>query len=457
MTIPQHRNPVGVSSTPDSMPQNNKGKAKSGRKPHANEENKGKRSSAYDGNFEQHLIDNNVFPASRAKRALNHADWNEVLIRPRASPSRSSDESYLSFVRAAEGAHDEDEVMSKAFPKIVGNSRHASGQNVPFGHLEQITKKIVIPQPDWYQGETPGEGNRTLRERLDKAIIPSTRKERAFLPTYFAEAKGPDGSFTVARRQACHDGALGARAMHSLQSLGGTGAYDGNAYAASAIYHGEGDLKLYIHHMTQPRGPGSLPHTHMTPLMAVNLMNSPESFREGRTAFRNVGDKANEYRVQFISDANRRNDIFSPPPPTTVPEWTRKPHSCQTHIVESIESDPSESRDGDSGNYRESSRAPTDGNPLRPKSVIATPKRLAKKCPSSKPTLRRRKPNESSRSDASNSSEEESSKVPRKRKLRRPKVVTISPEQLTTSKRSAPRLGCSQDRWKKTDLQMYLR
>ena len=40
--------------------------------------------------------------------------------------------------------------------------------------------------------------------------------------------------------------------MHSLQSLGGVEDYDGNAYAASAIYHGEGDLKLFTHHMTQP-------------------------------------------------------------------------------------------------------------------------------------------------------------------------------------------------------------
>ncbi len=122
-----------------------------------------------------------------------------MLIRPRASPSRSSDASYKSFVNAVDGAKDEFEVMNKAFPKIAGKSRYASGQNVSFRHLKQLTKKVVIPQPDWYQGEFPGEGNRTLRERLDKAIVPSTRKDRAFLPTYFAEAKGPDGSYAVAR------------------------------------------------------------------------------------------------------------------------------------------------------------------------------------------------------------------------------------------------------------------
>ncbi len=245
------------------MPRTSKDKAKAERKTHSNGEEITKRSSAYDGNFEQHLIDNGVFPANRSQRAANHEEWVEVLIRPRASPSRSSDRSFKSFKRGVEDADNEDEVMSKVFPKIVSNSRHASGQNVSFGNLEQLSKRIVVPQPDWYQGEIPGQGNRTLRERLDKAIVPSTRKDRPFLPTYFAEAKGPDGSYAVARRQACYDGALGARVMHSLQSLGGAEDYDGNAYAASAIYHGEGDLKLFTHHMTQPRGPGTLPHTYM--------------------------------------------------------------------------------------------------------------------------------------------------------------------------------------------------
>lgn len=415
------------------MPRNCKGKAKPGPKSPSKAGEKEKRSSAYDGNYEQHLIDNNVFPTDRGHRAVNHQDWEEVLIQPRASPSRSSDRSYKSFREAATDARDEVEVMSNAFPKLVGKSKYASGLNVPFGNLDYITEKIVVPQPDWYQGESAGEGNRTLRGLLDKAIVPSKRKERPFLPTYFAEAKGPDGSFIVAKRQACLDGALGSRVVHSLQSLGGTGAYDGKAYAASAIYHGEGDLKLYTHHMTQPRGPGTLPHTHMTRIKAGNLTDSPQSFREVRTAFRNVGDKTHEYRVQFINEANRRNGIVSPPPPTSISTSTRRPLSCQAPVEESSDSDShnSSEEDSDDGNDQVSSRLRSKGKLLKPKIVSAAPKRVARRDPSPAPRTRRRKVPVSSDSDPTSSSEEESSGAPRRRHLPKPKIVTIAPGKAT--------------------------
>ena len=409
------------------MPRNSKGKPKSGQRVPIVEKTE-KRTSAYDGNFEQHLIDNNVFPSDRTARAANHADWNDVLQQPRASPSRSSDKSYKSFVRAVQQAKDESEIMSNVFPKIVGKSKHASGQNVPFGHLDRITGKIVIPQPDWYQGEFPREGNRTLRERLDTAIVPSNRNARPFLPTYFAEAKGPDDSFAVARRQACHDGAVGARAMHSLQSLGATESYDGNAYVASAIYFGEGDLKLYTHHMTQPRGPGTFPHTLMTLLKSYNTMDDPQSFRAARTGFRNVSDKANDYRVQFIDDANRRNRIISPPPPTTGSGLAGKPLSCQapTNGSDSDISVDEESSDGDS--FRESSRAHHKDKGLEPNVIVVKPKSLPKQSSPSGPKLRRRRPIESSDTDSGSSPEEESSNLHRRKPLRKPRVVTISPK-----------------------------
>lgn len=406
---------------------------------HSNGEKKTKRSSAYDGNFVQHLVNNNIFPDehSRSLRAANHQEWNEVLIQPRASPSRSSDKSFHSFKGAVRGLQNEDEVMSKALPRLVGKPRHASGQNVSFKNLKQISKEIVIPQPDWYEGELPGEGNRTLRKRLNKAIIPSTRKEMPFLPNFFAEAKGPDGSLNVAVRQACHDGAVGARAMHSLRSLGGTEAYDGNAYAASAIYHGRGGLELFTHHMTQPRGSGTLPHTHMERIFANNMTHSPRDFREGRNAFRNVADKTNEYRVRFIDDANRRNGIVSPPPPKIASRSTRKPLSCQAPVVESSDSDPgssSEEEDSDDDNYRGSSRA-------RPRGKLLKPKRLARKNPSPGPMTRRRKAIVSSDADPSSSSEEESSKAPRRRQLPKSKIVTVAPKSATRRGSSPLRRG----------------
>ncbi len=210
--------------------------------------------------------------------------------------------------------------------------------------------------------------------------------------------------------------------MHSLQSLGGTESYDGRAYVASAIYHGEGDVKLYTHHLTQPRGPGTLSHTHMTPLKSSNLMDSPRSFREGRTAFRNVSDKAHEYRVQSIHDANCRNGIVSPPPPTSVPRSTRRPLSRQAPIVESSDSDvdsdtslSSESEATGDDDHSERSGARSQHKMLKPKVMAATPKRPASRSPSQRPRPRRRQFDELSDSDPDSSP------------ARNPKVVTISP------------------------------
>jgi hypothetical protein len=59
-----------------------------------------------------------------------------------------------------------------------------------------------------------------VRDALSRHIIPLTQDDLPIVPNFFLEVKGPDGSVAVARRQACYDGALGARGMHELQAYG---------------------------------------------------------------------------------------------------------------------------------------------------------------------------------------------------------------------------------------------
>lgn len=202
-----------------------------------------RRASAYTPNFAQKLVDNHVSLVKRDHRAANHQEWNEVLVRPRPSlsPSRMSDGHFDRFAKAIDEAHNEDEVMSHVIPKIVGHPRYPSRQNVPLGNLDPLAKNIVVPQPDYYEGSLPGPGNRQLRQRLDKSIVPSSQRDYPFLPNFFVEAKGPRGSFTVAQLQACHDGALGALATHRVENLGRREeAFDNKARTASVVYHGGG-------------------------------------------------------------------------------------------------------------------------------------------------------------------------------------------------------------------------
>ena len=60
------------------------------------------------------------------------------------------------------------------------------------------------------------------------------------------------GGIDVAERKACHEGALGARAMHQLQLYEqGEPLYDVGAYRLSTIYHaGNGALQVYTTHPT---------------------------------------------------------------------------------------------------------------------------------------------------------------------------------------------------------------
>lgn len=294
------------------------GRKSSGRKT-SNDTETTRRSSAYTPEFAQKLVDSGISRTNRGPRAANHQEWNEVLTRPRPSlsPSRMSDGHYDRFVNALNKVENEDEVMSHVFPPIAGDSKYPSCQNVLLGNLDPLAPDIVTPQPDYYQGHAPEPGNRQLRQRLWKSIVPSSHEHYPFLPNFFAEAKGRDGSFHKAQLQACHDGALGARAMHRVQNLGRREEiFDNKARTASVTYHGGGYLDVYNHHLSQPRGCGTPSQTHMTQLRPFALRDTPGSFRQGVGAFRNASDYAHQHREELIEDAHRRNGIVSPEPPT---------------------------------------------------------------------------------------------------------------------------------------------
>jgi hypothetical protein len=112
----------------------------------------------------------------------------------------------------------------------------------------------------------------------------------------------------VAVRQASYDGALGARAIYSLQLYGQNElAYENNAFTVTAIYH-DGTLKMYTSHLAQPNGPGSRPEYYMTQINTWGMTGNEKTFRQGATAFRNARDWAKEQRDEAIRRANERAD-----------------------------------------------------------------------------------------------------------------------------------------------------
>ena len=278
---------------------------------------KTKKTSRYDSNFEQNLIDNKIYPSHYdfpndrvPPKPKNWNDINERLKEPRSSlsPSRFSDEAFDKFVRNNSRALNEDALMSDVFPAVQGTTRIPSAKNLIFGNLEPLTHGYLVKaKPDFYDGTRPEQIKLRIRKELQSYITPATQGQAPALPNFFTEAKGPDRSAAVAKRQACFDGALGARGIHRLRSFGADPAlvYDENAYTITSTYI-DGTLKLYTTHPTRASNMKDSPEYHMTQLRSFAMTDTAERFREGASAFRNARDWAKTQRDELIAVANGR-------------------------------------------------------------------------------------------------------------------------------------------------------
>ncbi|KAG5751275.1 hypothetical protein H9Q70_006075 [Fusarium xylarioides] len=241
---------------------------------------KSKRSSAYDANFEQHLINNNIYPplyrfpdGCRTPKPANWEEIRRVLRAPRASlsPSRIPESAFEDF-QVKNTTKSEGTVMRSVVPILAGDADILNEGHLPFVNLDSITKNTTVnPVPDFFDGAEPAAVDRQVREDLDRIIVPTGRASVPLAPNFFLEAKSPAGSLEVAERQAVLDGAHGALMMHALKNyLGKEDAYDGNAHAFTATLLG-GFLKLYAHHFTAPTAHGQRPHYHTTQIKAYAL------------------------------------------------------------------------------------------------------------------------------------------------------------------------------------------
>ncbi|PVH73306.1 hypothetical protein DL98DRAFT_576354 [Cadophora sp. DSE1049] len=192
------------------------------------------KTSAYDRNFEQHLIDHNIYPNNRDAKPDNWAEINRRISQPRASlsPSRFSDSAFEKFQKINESALTE------------------TKQCLLFNNFKPVTDGgLVDAKPDFYDGTELEKIYPEIRDSLGTMIIPSSLQHARSLPNFFTEAKGPDGSAAVAKRQACYDGALGARAMTSIRQFRQPLLRNHNAVTITSTFH-DSTLKLYTTHIT---------------------------------------------------------------------------------------------------------------------------------------------------------------------------------------------------------------
>jgi hypothetical protein len=283
---------------------------------------KSKRSTPYDANYQQKLIDGGVFPygyrSPDGNRPPMPSNWNETVHRlqqrrPSLSPSVFPEELYQKFIEADADAFNEDAIKEIVLPAMLEaiNAPMGAEKNILFTNIDSITGDIPYAKPDYYYGSRPKQIHPYLRDKLSKHIIPSNHTHLPALPNFFLEVKGPDGSAAVARRQACHNGAIGARAIQSIRSFGQSEPvfYDNSISSISTTYH-EGTLKVYVHSIAQPKGPGTMPEYYMCQLGSFAMTNSVDTFREGATAFKNALAMTEEYRKDAITQGNRNARRF---------------------------------------------------------------------------------------------------------------------------------------------------
>jgi hypothetical protein len=288
-----------------------------------------KSTGVYDRNFQQHLIDHAVYPhgyrhsdGGVPAKPENFKEIHRILAlpRPSLSPSRFTDGDYEQFVQADADASKEKQVSELVIPTVEGKIKDAKSRSggIPLTNFDPLTDgTLKASNPDVYYGARPEQLSRKVRDELGGQIIPSTQHDLPMVPNFFLAAKGPDGSLAVAGRQACYDGALGARGIHILRSYRQEEqTYDNNAHAITSIYHG-GTLKMYTSHVAPPSTAGDRPEYHMHQLKGWYMTGDPDTFRQGARAYRNARDWAEQQRDEAIMRANEKaNSIEAEAPPS---------------------------------------------------------------------------------------------------------------------------------------------
>jgi hypothetical protein len=133
--------------------------------------------------------------------------------------SKFTNKEYKRFVQADADALKERQVLELVTPIIEGQVADTKCrlEGIPFTNLNPLTDGTLKPgNPDVYYGARLEQLSRKVRNKLSGQIIPSTQHNLPIALNSFLVVKGLDRLAAVAKQQACYNGTLGARGIHSL-------------------------------------------------------------------------------------------------------------------------------------------------------------------------------------------------------------------------------------------------
>ncbi|KAF3760050.1 hypothetical protein M406DRAFT_240277, partial [Cryphonectria parasitica EP155] len=273
----------------------------------------------YDHFFEDHIIEHSIYPAkfeyadgSFPPQPDNILDMRRMLYQPRddlpACPRPQA--AFENFWRKTMSSLSEAQVAEFIMPFVEGPVIDTRGGGRYLTNLNPLTDGSIEPaQPDLYVGAPRLSLDDRVRVKLDGFIVPTKQAENPIVPNFFTQIKGHGGSETVAARQACYHGTLAARGYHRLQ----TWVADEDeetilnkiAYVISCTYH-LGMLRIYTCHPIAPTEDDAGIGYTTTLVRSFVLTDTPWSFEQGVTAYRNARDWARRRRDEIITLANAK-------------------------------------------------------------------------------------------------------------------------------------------------------
>ncbi|KAF2877713.1 hypothetical protein BDV95DRAFT_535455 [Massariosphaeria phaeospora] len=281
-------------------------------------------SSPYNQNFVQFFIGAFIYlPAyrypdgSRPVPARDRAYVVQRLTSHRPSTPQWTTETYEAFSDLVEQASAEtlkmtvpSELEGTGIAKANGGRRHGG---MHFNNCARFERNgITLPTaavPDLYWGVAPETIPRPIIDELFHYIIPGNQQHFPAAPNFCMEVKGDNGTGEVVKRQALHDGAIGLRAIHELESYGLNGpAAIGDVKALCATFVND-TLNIYAYHYNPPK-PGTRetrPSIAMNSLGTWPMLGNPNWARQGIVAFRNALEYAREIREAALAGAISRH------------------------------------------------------------------------------------------------------------------------------------------------------
>lgn len=266
---------------------------------------------AYDGAWEQHLIDFHFYPPhnhlTQTPANLDNIKARLSRRRPSLDQPRFSDDDYSEFKKNNADVKSKIAAQTLVFSTLVGKLDIPHEQGMTFSNLEPLTDDTIpMPRPEFYDGLHPSRIECGLREELAGLIMPSKNPSAAILPTFLMTVAGKEVAHTKLMRAAWYYGVLAARGVYQLrcriplQTLN-----DKRAYVITADYNpGSLLLNLYVTHMVLTSNPAAPVQYHTNTCGSWLLGNDAEAFRTAVSALRNAREWAREQREDLIRVTN---------------------------------------------------------------------------------------------------------------------------------------------------------